>query len=267
MRDLSLIASIAEKTFKSYNRIYGGFLWFINVFDLNVNDPTAIEFYISYLLVNVQGYKAATVKAAIQFFANLENRLVVVSDSYTQVKKGVLKLYNLSDRTPLHRDPITVRHLKDYIKSESKVDPFTFALTSAILVVGFRIFARPGELARLRWRYIEKLKNGKMRINLKGHKTDFFLIEKPITIDKNKSDPKICPINILNSYMNLVKKGKKADSPLFSYKDNKYLDCNDISQILKQAVALVDQEVIVYGHSLRIGATMHTILGLICKTQ
>lgn len=254
IRDLSILSSIAEKTFRCYNRVYGGFLWFINVFDLTINDPTAIEYYISYLLVNVQGYKAKTVQAAIQFFANLESRPVTISASYTQVKRGVLKLYTLSDRVPLQRDPITVKHLADYIKCKDKVNNFTFCLTSAILVIGFRLFARPGEVARLKWSYINVLKNGKIRIDLSGHKTDFFLIEKPITIDKNSKNPSLCPIKLLNSYMDLVRDFKDDDSPLFSYENNKFLDSNGISKILKDAVGMVDQNVVVSGHSLRIGA-------------
>ncbi|EFC41855.1 predicted protein [Naegleria gruberi] len=237
-----------------HGKIYGGFLWFINVFDLTIDDPIAIEYYISYLLINIQGYKAKTVQAAIQFFANLDGKPITISASYSKVKKGVLKLYTLSDKVSLQRDPITVKHLTDYVKCKDKVDNFTFRLTSAILVVGFRLFARPGEVARLKWSYIKVLKNGKIKIDLSGHKTDFFLIEKPITIDKNTKNPSLCPITLLNSYMDLVREFKDDDSPLFSYENNKFLDSNDISKILKNAVGMVDQDVRVSGHSIRIGA-------------
>ncbi|EFC47282.1 predicted protein [Naegleria gruberi] len=254
MREISILSSIGEKTFRTYNRIYGGFLWFINVFDLTIDNPLAIEYYISYLLVNVQGYKANTVQAAIQFFANLDGRTINISVSYPKVKKGVLKLYSLSDKVSLQRDPITIKHLTDYLKCKDKVDNFTFRLTSAILVIGFRLFARPGEVARLKWSYIKMLKKGRIKIDLSGHKTDFFLIEKPITIERNTKDPNLCPISILKSYMDLVRNFKDAESPLFSFENDKFFDSDGISKILKNAVGIVDQGVTVSGHSLRIGA-------------
>ena len=105
------------------------------------------------------------------------------------------------------------------------------------------------------------LKNGNIKLNLKGHKTDFFLLEKPITVDKHLTNPLVCPVKLLAAYMESVQHFKTKDSPLFSFRDDEFLDTEDVSQLIKSAMFdIVEEDVTVSGHSLRIGATTESII-------
>nr|CAG4714488.1 unnamed protein product [Naegleria fowleri] len=138
---------------------------------------------------------------------------------------------------------------------QSPDECFVFALMAAILVIGFRLFARPGELCELKWSDVEidKPKKNWININLSGHKTDFFFNDRPHPIDPVISVNSFCLVQILKTYMNLVKEFKSSDSPLFSFRDNQFLTTTQISELIRNAIRLVDSKTKVSGHSLRIG--------------
>lgn len=260
MRELSYAASLAPSTIKEYSRIYGGFQWFITVFELDPNDVTSAEYYASYLGTLVQAYKSKKVKPALQYFADLEGRKLYISDSYSRVVKGLTKIWTISDRKKLKRDPVSANHISNYVNNGDLGDNFLFKLTCAILVVGFRLFARPGDLCELSWSCVSFQKNGNLKFDLSGHKTDFYLLEKPIPVEPNLEDPLVCPIRLLKTYMDEVSSFKEKDSPLFSFRDNKYLTTGVISKIIQGAMKVVDPEVHASGHSLRIGAATESII-------
>ena len=135
---------------------------------------------------------------------------------------------------------------------------FVFAFTAAILVIGFRLFARPGELCELKWSDVEidKPKKNWIHINLSGHKTDFFFNDRPHPIDPVISVNSFCLVQILKTYMNLVKEFKSPDSPLLSFRDNQFLTTTPISELIWNAIRLMDSKTKVSGHSLRIGASI-----------
>ncbi|EFC46444.1 predicted protein [Naegleria gruberi] len=259
-RDLGMLVSIKEETFKLYTRNYNGFLWFITAFNISMDDPYAIEYYAAYLTIQGQTSRVEALRPSLQFWANIERRVFPISWSYDKIKRGITLIWSLIDRKALKRDPIFYHHIEGFIQRKDHYDPFIFKLTSAMLVIGFRLFARPGELARLKWGYVTKLRNGNIKLDLSGHKTDFFLLEKPITIDKHLENPSVCPVKLLFDYIDTVQHFKKADSPLFSLQDNIFFNTEDVSQLIKNAMFSVDSEITVSGHSLRIGATTESII-------
>ncbi len=257
MRDLTVVASIGFDTFKSYRSVYDKFLWFTSVFDLEVSNPLAIEYFLAYNCSISKSGIAKYMKPALMFWNTLDNNFIAVNDiSFARLKKGSIRIWNLIDRKRLVRDPISLNYIEKYFKSSRSVDPYIFKLTCAILTLGFRLFARPGELARLRWSHIKLLANGNIKLDVGDHKTDFFMLDKPITIDRVKTvNNEICPVKSLKKYMNSVSDLKEPDSPLFSYIDDAFLSSNDITRLLKDAFNVINvTNVTVSGHSLRIGA-------------
>ncbi|KAF0980976.1 hypothetical protein FDP41_012764 [Naegleria fowleri] len=83
----------------------------------------------------------------------------------------------------------------------------------------------------------------------------FFFNDRPHPIDPVISANSFCPVQILKIYMNLVKEFKSPDSPLFSFRDNQFLTTTQISELIRNAIRLVDSKTKVSGHSLRIGAS------------
>ncbi|KAG2386348.1 hypothetical protein C9374_002794 [Naegleria lovaniensis] len=237
---LSVIVSLAPSTLTEYSKIYGLFSWFVTAFDFQKESDSVLDYFYGYLVSMKKAYLIQKAKAAVQFFADLEGWQLKVSSRFGRVVKGSTKIWSLVDR-----------------KKISPEECFIFSLTSAILVIGFRLFARPGELCELKWSDVEmdNPKPGWININLAGHKTDFFFNDRPHPIDPVQDSNTFCPIQILTTYMNLVRNFKSPDSPLFSFKDNQYLTTTQISELIRNAIRQIDSTVKVSGHSLRIGAS------------
>ena len=72
--------------------------------------------------------------------------------------------------------------------------------TCAILVIAFRLFARPGELCNLKWSVLFK-KDSTVQFDLSGYKTDEF----DIVVDPNKNNPKVGPVTVLKKFQTLRK--------------------------------------------------------------
>ena len=61
--------------------------------------------------------------------------------------------------------------------------------------------------------------------------------------------------------MKSVQHFKTKNSPLFSFHDDEFLDTEDVSQLIKSAMFdIVEEDVSVSVHSLRIGATTESII-------
>ncbi|EFC35343.1 predicted protein, partial [Naegleria gruberi] len=159
------------------------------------------------------------------------------------------------DRSKLKRNGFSSYDIKSYIDSISSHDEYTYNLTTAVLVIGFRLLARPGDLCDLSWSSVKPNdpKKNWFTFDLSGHKTDFFMIDDPTPIEPYCGEKKYCPSFILNRYMKMVSHFKSPDSPLFSWADDLYLDTIDLSNIIKTAMSSIG----VFhtsGHSARIGA-------------
>ena len=257
MRNFGLSISLANSTIQKYSKVNGAFQWFLLIHNIPRSDPYAIECFAAYLSVNKKGYDLNNLKPALQFFADVEGWKLNVPNSFARLKKGLLKAYYIVDRKKLKRNGVSAYDIRNYIDSVAYHDEFTFNLTTAILVIGFRLLARPGDLCNLSWSSIkvDYPKKDWITFDLSGHKTDFFMIDDPTPIEplKKGQNNKYCPSFILKRYINMVKHFKSRDSPLFSWSDDLYLETTDLSNIIKNAMSFVGTEH-VSGHSLRIGA-------------
>ena len=255
MRNFGLSISLADSTIKKYSKLYGAFQWFLLIQNIPKSNQFALECFAAYLSINKKSYDINTLKPAIQFFADVEGWKLNVADSFVRVKKGLTKAYYIVDRTKLKRNGVSSYDIKSYIDSISSQDEFTYNLSTAILVVGFRLLARPGDLCALSWTSVKSNKPKKdwFTFDLSGHKTDFFMIDDPTPIEPYKGDKKYCPSFILKRYIQMVSHFKSPDSPLFSWSDDLYLDTLDLSNIIKTAMSSIGVSH-TSGHSLRIGA-------------
>ena len=256
MRNMAFMVSLKESTFKEYYRIYQKFENFISDQIFDWNDPYILEYFASHLGCMNKAYLAQKIVPALRFFANLDGKELHVPNSFSKVNKGFTRIWELCDKIPLEREGVEANAIHDYIiNHNSSQDPYTYALTCAILVVGFRLFARPGELCKLKWSSVIFKKDGNVQFDLSGHKTDPFFREFDIVVDANKNNPKVCPVTVLKKYMDMVSHFKEADSPLFSFENDRFLSSDQISTIVKTAMDEVDPLKKVSGHSMRIGAT------------
>lgn len=255
MRNFGLSISLADSTIKKYSRLYGAFQWFLLIHNVSKSNQYALECFASYLAIHKKGYDINNLKPAIQFFADVEGWQLNVPGSFVRVKKGLIKAYYVSDRRKLKRNGISVFDIKHYINAVTSIDEFTYNLTTAILIIGFRLLARPGDLCNLSWSSIkvDYPKKNWITFDLSGHKTDFFMIDDPTPIEPYNGDQKYCPSFILKRYIKMVSHFKSSNSPLFSWSDDLYLDTPDLSEIVKSAMSSIGIRN-VSGHSLRIGA-------------
>jgi integrase len=245
MRELGFAISLKDSTLSAYSKVYGQFMWFISLFDLDREDPITIELFVSYLACEMKAYNSKKVKPALQYFADLEGWNLNTGNAFSRVKRGLTKVWNIVDRKRLVRDGILSSHVSDYIsicKPTSNIERNDYLLTCAILVTGCRLLARPGELCNLEWSsvQIDKPKKGWLQFDLSGHKTDFFLNDLPFPVEPVTEEGVSCPVTILKQYMDNVKHFKENNSPLFSFHDDKFLSNAQISSLLKNAINAVD---------------------------
>ena len=149
MRNFGLSISLANSTIQKYSKVYGAFQWFLVIHNIPRSNPYAIECFAAYLSVNKKGYDLNNLKPALQFFADVEGWKLNVPNSFARLKKGLLKAYYIVDRKKLKRNGVSAYDIKNYIDSVASHDEFTFNLTTAILIIGFRLLARPGDLCNL----------------------------------------------------------------------------------------------------------------------
>src|SRR3989338_5545995 len=123
IRDLGMILSVGENTFKNYTRIYNAFIWFVTAFNINANDPYALEYYGAYLAINAQTSRVISIRPAVQFWANIERRTLPISWSYDKVKKGLLLIHTLVNKRTLKRDVIQFSSIEKFM-SQDRFFPF-----------------------------------------------------------------------------------------------------------------------------------------------
>jgi len=107
MRDLAYVVSLSPDTIKEYSRIYGAFQWFVTAFNLDRDGESTVEYFSAYLGTLVQAYKADKVQPALQYFADIEERNLVVPKRFGRVKRGLKKIWALADRKKLKRDGVS----------------------------------------------------------------------------------------------------------------------------------------------------------------
>ncbi|KAG2374863.1 hypothetical protein C9374_010237 [Naegleria lovaniensis] len=261
VKGLCLSVTLADTTLQEYTRVYAIFRGWLVCTHSDYNEHSMTDF-VAYLLHVGKGYLIDKVEPSLKFFADLEGWQLLKDSLYYRVKTGALKLYNLCDRNPLQRDPVMADYIKNYItqfKPKTPNEVFNYNLTCALLVIGFRVLCRPSEISQLQWDDITFITEGRVKVNLAGHKTDKNARDTPMIVDPIKENPEFCPVAILTKYMNMVKKFKKNTSPLFSYRDNKFLSRQKVQSIIQSAIRKVKPEAKITGHSLRIGGATEMV--------
>ncbi|EFC40180.1 predicted protein [Naegleria gruberi] len=179
MRCQALSTALAESTVKKYSSTYSEFSYFCLLHNLDKSDFRAPELFACYLAVHKKLYRLNNLKPTLDFYSNLEGWSVNYSNQFSRIKQGLNKFYSRADIVKRKRSGISALNVKQFIDRISIKDSYLHMLSCAILSVGIRLLARPGQLANLSWSCV-KLDTpfiGWVTFDLSGHKTDQYLTD------------------------------------------------------------------------------------------
>ena len=166
--------------------------------------------------------------------------------------------------TRLKRHPITIpllRSIKSELSRDPSLHPHDKLLYWSAFTLAFYGFLRASECTSPTRRHYDRhchllrrditLNNKSMTIRIKSSKTDQFRRSAVLLISKTSTST--CPVKAMDKF--LTQSNTRKSSPLFTFRNGKFLTRQDVSSMTKSLLCLAGTDPTLFSsHSYRIGA-------------